>query len=64
MKSDKANHRLKYQLKKVKAFIVEGGILIEKRMRYLNRPNQDFTRQRKLNFATTVGFILGLLKKA
>ena len=47
-----------------KNFIIEGGINTEKRLKYLSRPTQDFTRQRKLNFPTTVIFILSLLKKS
>ena len=63
MKRDQNNIGLKTQLNGVQSFILEGGINTEKRAQYLKRPNRDFTRQRKLNFETTVTFILGLLKK-
>jgi len=63
MKRDKRNLSLQTQLKRIKDFIVESGINAEKRLEYLSRPDQDFTRQRKLDFPTTVVFILGLLKK-
>jgi len=63
MKRDKRNLSLKTQLIRIKDFIEEAGINAEKRQEYLCRPDQDFTRRRKLDFSTTVVFILGLLKK-
>ena len=63
MKRDQNNLSLKHQVKRLQDYIIEAGINIEKRAVYLIRPHQDFTRQRKLNFGTTVVFILGLLKK-
>ena len=63
MKRDQNNLSLKTQLKRLQNYIIEAGINIEKRATYLVRPHQDFTRHRKLNFETTIVFILGLLKK-
>lgn len=63
MKRDQYNLSLKSQLNRLQDLIIESGINTEQRTNYLNRPHQDFTRQRKLNFKTTVVFILGLLKK-
>jgi len=64
MKRDKKGIALITQLKKLRNFILESGINAEKRVRYVCRPDCDFTRRRKLDFPTTVAFILGLLKKA
>ena len=64
MKRDKQLLSLTGQLKKLKYFISTASLTEEKRAIYLNRPEQDFTRHRKLDFGTTVGLILGLLKKA
>ena len=63
MKSDIKGLSLKKQLEKLKKFIFESGTLLEKREQYIQNPCCDFTRHRKLNFLTTVAFILGLLKK-
>jgi len=62
MKGDK-KEILKIQLGKLKEFILRGGKNIERRARYICFPDRDFTRQRKLDFPTTVLFVLGLLKK-
>ncbi|BDS11483.1 hypothetical protein [Aureispira anguillae] len=63
MKRDKKLLSLTAQLKKLKLFIILASLTAQKRATYLIRPEQDFTRHRKLDFATTVGLILGLLKK-
>lgn len=63
MKSDKNNLCLQKQLEELQQFIACAGLKVEKRSLYINQPHRDFTRTRKLNFATTVVLILGLLKK-
>lgn len=63
MKRDTKRLDLAAQLKMLNNFIVEAGINLQKRTQYICRPGQDFTRHRKLDFPTTVVFILGLLKK-
>ena len=62
MKRDKKS-LLKIQLEKLKEFILRGGKNVERRARYICAPYRDFTRHRKLDFPTTVLFVLGLLKK-
>lgn len=64
MKRDTKRLDLTAQLKKLNNFIVEAGINLEKRTQNICLPDRDFTRHRKLDFPTTVVFILGLLKKA
>jgi len=64
MKRDKNKLKLKSQLEYLRHFIEKAAVNIKKRLRYIVRPNRDFTRRRKLDFLTTTVFILGLLKKA
>lgn len=63
MKSDKKISLLKNQINCLKLFIGNAGLNLQKRRQYLNRPDQDFTRKRKLDFSITATLILGLLKK-
>lgn len=63
MKSDTKGLSLKKQLEKLNNFINDACFLSGKRERYIRDSNCDFTRCRKLDFPTTVVFILGLLKK-
>lgn len=63
MKRDKKTIPLKTQLEKLNEFIIRSGKNLLKRVHYVRQPDRDFTRQRKLNFSTTVILILGLLKK-
>ena len=63
MKRDKKNITLKTQLERLNEFIIRAGKNVFKRGSYIRQPSRDFTRQRKLDFPTTVLFILGLLKK-
>lgn len=64
MKSDKKINSLKSQLDNLKEHIIRSGKNALKRKKYIREPDRDFTRHRKLDFTTTVIFILGLLKKA
>ena len=63
MKRDKKNLTLKTQLERLNEFIIRAGKNVLKRGSYIRQPSRDFTRHRKLDFPTTVLFILGLLKK-
>lgn len=63
MKSDTKGLKLKEQLNRLRNFIVEAGLNLEKRKQYIRSPKHNFTRHRKLDFSTTTVFILGLLKK-
>ena len=64
MKRDKNLKILKKQISGLRSFIFNAGFKLQKRKQYLNRPHQDFTRKRKLEFTTTITLILSLLKKA
>jgi len=63
MKRDKKSITLKIQLENLNEFIIRAGKNVLKRINYIYQPNRDFTRQRKLDFPTTVVLILSLLKK-
>lgn len=64
MKRDKSKLKLKSQFEYIRHFIEKASINTKKRLGYIVKPNRNFTRRRKLDFPTTVVFILGLLKKA
>ena len=63
MKSDKKIKSLESQLKQLRNYIEKSGTEFSSRNKYIIRPLHDFTRRRKLDFVTTVVFIIGLLKK-
>lgn len=63
MRCDKRKTSLEKQLKALRQHLEKCSIEASKRSKYLQRPLRDFTRRRKLDFVTTVVFILGLLKK-
>ena len=58
MKRDKKDFTLKVQLEKLNEFIIQAGKNALKRVDYICKPLRDFTRLRKLDFPTTVLFIL------